>query len=298
MSKWDGIDEFIAVASASSFTKAARAIGMSPTHVSRAVGQLEQRLQTLLFNRTTRMVSLTDAGRVFFDHCQRIAAERDEAVALITDRGEPQGNLKVTCSTSMGVRYVAPIVRRLAVEHPKLNVEIELTNRVVDLVAEGFDLAVRTGEILDGRLTSRMVATRRFYTCASPDYLARNGRPETVEDLALHDCIAGTNANWHYRISGQEVHHKPAGRFRCNSGQAVVEACIAGLGICQLPEFYVLPHLKHGMVALLLEDFRPEDEPISAVYARRQHLLPKIQVAIDALMLELGPKMSANIPLE
>ena len=124
MSGWDGIEEFVAVASARSFSKAARAIGMSPTHVSRAIGQLEQRLQTLLFNRTTRMVSLTDAGRVFFEHCQRIAAERDEAIALITEQGEPQGELKVTCSTTMGVRYVVPIIRQLAIKHSRLKVSV------------------------------------------------------------------------------------------------------------------------------------------------------------------------------
>jgi DNA-binding transcriptional LysR family regulator len=294
MSNWDGIDEFIAVAAASSFSNAARAVGMSPTHVSRAINQLEQRLQVLLFHRTTRRVSLTDAGRVFFEHCQRIALERDEAIALVAEQGEPQGELRISCSTTMGERFVAPIMRRLANEHRKLGVSIELSNRLVDLVGEGFDLAVRTGEVTDGRLLATWVASRRFFTCASPDYLARSGEPATIADLSRHECIVGTSSMWHYRMEGTSMMHRPQGRFRCNSGQAVIEACVGGLGICQLPDFYVLPYLQHGMVTLLLEDCRPEDQPIWAVYPRRRHLLPKIREAIDALRLDLGPAMNAN----
>jgi DNA-binding transcriptional LysR family regulator len=294
MSEWDGIDEFVAVATTNSFTKAARAIGMSPTHMSRSIGELERRVQTLLFNRTTRTVSLTDAGRVFFEHCQRLVSERDEAIALIGEQGEPQGELKVSCSTSMGERFVAPIIRRLAIQHPKLSVSIDLSNGIVDLVGDGFDLAIRTGEIKDGRLLGTLVAERRFYTCASPDYLSRRGQPQTVQDLSAHECIRGTNSSWHYLVAGEDVHHRPDGRFRCNSGQAVIEACVAGLGICQLPEFYVLPFLRHGMVSLILEDCRPKDEPIWAVYPRRRHLMPKIHAAIAALKLELGPTMHTD----
>jgi DNA-binding transcriptional LysR family regulator len=298
MSEWDGIDEFVAVATTSSFTKAARAIGKSPTHVSRSIGELERRVQNPLFNRTTRTVSLTDAGRVFFEHCQRLVLERDEAIALIGEQGEPQGELKISCSTTMGERFVAPIIRRLAVQHTKLNVSIELSNNLVDLVGDGFDLAIRTGELKDGRLLGTLVAERRFYTCAAPDYLARQGEPKTVQDLMEHQCIRGTSASWHYLVAGKDAHHRPSGRFRCNSGQAVIEACVAGLGICQLPEFYVLPYLRHGMVKLLLEDVRPKDEPIWAVYPRRRHLLPKIHAAIDALKLELGPTLHTDHRIE
>ncbi|SER31450.1 transcriptional regulator, LysR family [Sphingobium sp. YR768] len=294
MSDWDGIDEFVAVATTNSFTKAARAIGMSPTHVSRSIGELERRVQAPLFNRTTRTVSLTDAGRVFFEHCQRLVLERDEAIALIGEQGEPQGELRISCSTTMGERFVAPIIRRLTMQHPKLNVSIELSNNLVDLVGDGFDLAIRTGELKDGRLLGTLVAERRFYTCAAPDYLARQGEPKTVQDLSDHQCIKGTSTSWHYLVGGKDIHHRPSGRYRCNSGQAVIEACVAGLGICQLLEFYVLPYLRHGMVKLLLEDIRPKDEPIWAVYPRRRHLLPKIHAALEALKLELGPTLHTD----
>jgi DNA-binding transcriptional LysR family regulator len=296
MSKWDGIDEFLAVAAANSFTKAAHAIGMSPTHVSRAIGQLEERLQTVLFHRTTRKVSLTDAGRVFFEHCQRIAEERDEAIALISEQGEPQGELKVTCSSALGERFVAPILRRFAASHPRVRIHIELTNRMVDLVSEGFDLAIRTGTIADPRLLGTWVASRRLHTCAAPDYLKRFGCPTTIEELQAHECIVGTGSTWHYEVEGREVAHRPSGRFRCNSGQAVIEACVSGFGLCQLPEFYVLPYLQHGMVDLVLEDVRPKDEPIWAVYPRRRHLMPKIRNVLEILKLELGPAMNVRTP--
>lgn len=291
MSDWDGIDEFIAVATTSSFTRAAKAIGMSPTHVSRAIIALEQRVQAQLFHRTTRTVRLTDTGRVFFERCERIAQERDEAIALIGEQGEPQGELRVTCSTAMGERFVAPIIRRFAMPHPKLNVTIDLSNRVVDLVAEGYDLGIRTGTVADPRLIAVRVASRTLHTCAAPSYLARAGKPKVVADLEKHECIAGTNTTWHFGDGAKSLVHQPKGRFRCNSGQAVIEACVSGLGICQLPDFYIPPYLKHGMVERVLEHFQPEDEPIWAVYPQRRHLLPKIQGVVDCLQHELAAAM-------
>lgn len=295
MSSWDGIDEFMSVAKTGSFTRGAQTLGVSTTHVSRSVMALEQRLEAQLFHRTTRNVRLTDTGRVFFERCERIAQERDEAIALISDRNEPQGELRVTCSTAMGERFVAPIIRRFAMQYPRLTVSIELSNRVIDLVGEGFDLAVRTGLVTDPRLIATRVASRTLYTCAAPSYLAAAGRPECVEALAEHECIAGTAATWHFKQEDREVIHRPKGRFRCNSGHAVIEACIAGLGICQLPDFYILPYLKHGMVELLLEEAQPEDEPIWAVYPQRRHLLPKVQQAVEWLKRELGRAMNKPI---
>lgn len=292
MSNWAGIDEFIAVATTNSFTRAAKAIGMSPTHVSRSIIALEQRVQAQLFHRTTRTVRLTDTGQVFFERCERMAQERDEAIALIGEQNAPQGDLRVTCSTSMGERFVAPIIRRLAMHHPKLNVTIDLSNRVVDLVGEGYDLAIRTGHVSDPRLLAVQVASRTLYTCAAPSYLARVGKPLKVDDLGSHECIGGTSAEWHFRVDGAETTHRPKGRFRCNSGHAVIEACISGLGICQLPAFYILPHLKHGMVERILEDCQPDNEPIWAVYPRRRHLLPKIRDVVRALEHELAATMS------
>ncbi len=292
MSNWDGIDEFMAVATTSSFTRAAALVGMSPTHVSRSIIALERRVQARLFHRTTRTVRLTDTGQTFFERCERMAQERDEAIALIGEQGEPQGQLRVTCSTAMGERFVAPIIRRFAMHHPKLNVIIDLSNRVVDLVAEDYDLAIRTGHISDPRLIATQVASRTLYTCAAPSYLAHAGTPTQVADLQSHECITGSSSTWHFMAEGNEHLHHPKGRFRCNSGHAVVEACISGLGICQLPDFYILPPLKHGMVEILLDEFQPPDEPIWAVYPRRCHLIPKVQSVVECLRHELNAALS------
>jgi DNA-binding transcriptional LysR family regulator len=291
-SRWDGIDEFLAVAHAGSFTRAAQHIGMSATHVSRAIMALEQRLETQLFHRTTRTVRITDTGRAFLDRCERIVQERDEAFALVNEKLEPQGELRVTCSTTMGERFVAPILRRFAMQFPRLKLTVELTNRVIDLVAEDFDLAIRTGQTTDPRLVATRVASRTVFTCAAPDYLARHKRPDSIEQLSTHECIIGTSSIWHFEREGSEVVYSPVGRFRCNSGHAVIEACVSGLGICQLPDFYILPYLKHGMLELILDRFQPSDEPIWAVYPQRRHLLPKVQQAVEALRHDLAPMMN------
>lgn len=288
MSDWAGIDEFVAVAQSGSFGGGARVLGVSPTHVSRSIMALERRVQALLFHRTTRTVRLTDTGRVFLEHCERIIRERDEAIALINEQGEPHGDLRVTCSTAMGERFIAPILRDMAMLYPRLNISINLSNRVVDLIAEGFDLAIRTGNLADSRLIATRVASRTLYTCASPAYLAEAPPLRTVQDLAQHNCLEGISSTWRFRVDGKDFVHRPKGRFRCNSGYAVMEACLAGMGVCQLPEFYVLPHLDSGKVSVVLSNYQTDDEPIWAVYPQHRHLLPKIRLVIERLRQELG----------
>ena len=287
MSKWAGIDEFVAVATAGSFSAGAEAFGASTTHMSRAIARLEARVQAQLFHRTTRVVKLTDTGKTFLQHCERIIQERDEAIGLISESGAPQGDLRVTCSSALGERFVAPIVRRYALQHPRLSVGIVLSNWVVDLVAEGFDLAIRTGALTDSRLIGRRIASRTLYTCASPAYLERRPAPRVVADLAQHECLVGTSSTWQFKTAAGEEIFRPKGRFRCNSGSAIVEAALVGMGICQLPEFYVLPYLADGRLQPLLEPYRPDDQPIWAVYPQRRHLLPKVAALVDRLRTEL-----------
>lgn len=292
MSRWDGIEEFLAVASGLSFTRGAEALGCSTTQVSRAIKALEAKLQAALFHRTTRIVRLTDTGQAFLLHCERIAQDTDESIALVAEEGEPQGELRVSCSTALGERFIAPILLRFALDHPRLRVRIDLTNRVVDLLGEGFDLAIRTGQLPDSRLLATRVASRAFSTCASPSYLASVGRPASVMDLENHECLVGSINTWRFDRRGHETHFRPRGRFRCNSGHAILEACRAGLGICQLPDFYVAPLVERGELELVLEDVRPKEEPIWAVYPQHRHLMPKVRSAIDRLKDELEPSMA------
>ena len=293
MGAWDGIEEFVAVANTGSFVSGARALGVSAAHISRSIARMEARVQAQLFIRTTRSIRLTATGQTLLEHCRRIIIERDEAFAMVGEGREPQGELRVTCSAAMGERFLAPILRRFCERHPQISVSIEFSNRVIDLVGEGFDLAVRTGSLADSRLIGTRIASRTHYTCASPDYLDRRGTPEHVSELGDHECLAGTASAWHFRASDDELFHRPRGRWRCNSGTAVVDAALAGMGICQLPEFYLLPHIRSGTLRPILADYQPLAEPIWAVYPQQRHLLPKISRLVDALRHELPLAMES-----
>ncbi|MGY3581751.1 DNA-binding transcriptional LysR family regulator [Bradyrhizobium sp. USDA 4341] len=293
MAGWDGIDEFEAVATTGSFARAAAALGVSSSYMSRAIAQLEHRIQAQLFIRTTRTVTLTDRGRVFLDHCHRLIAERDEALALVSKNSDPVGDLRLTCPNIMGERFIVPITLAFCEQYPKVSIGIEVTNRVVDLVAEGFDLGVRTGLLENSRLIGTRIGSRRFVTCAAPAYLERAGRPRNLQELETHHCVIGIASAWHFRISAGDHSFRPKGRWRCNSGDAVVDAALAGLGICHLPEFYVRHHIRAGRLETILQPFCRDDEPIWAVYPQQRHPLPKVRILIDHLRQKLGPAMLA-----
>ncbi len=284
---WDGIEEFVIVARSGSYTAGAKVFGASVTHMSRAVSRLEAKLQVQLFNRTTRTLSLTEAGRVFCDQCQRLVEEREEAIAAVSAEDEPRGSLRLTCSYALGEQFVAPLVREFAQGYPALNVTIDLDNDVVDIVSRGYDLAVRTGHLEDSRLIATRVAQRELVTVASRDYLSLNGRPIDIADLKAHHCLVGSTSQWHFR-RGQIF--RPEGRWHCNSGTSVLDACLAGMGICQLPAFYLGDHIAAGRLQPVLEPEQPEDEPIWAIYPTRRHLSPKVSQLVT-LLRERMPAM-------
>ena len=287
---WDGIEEFVAVARAGSFTAGARAFEASVTHMSRAVARLEARLDTQLFNRTTRSLHLTETGRIFFEQCQRLVDEREEAIAAVSAQSEPRGPIRLTCSYALGEKFVAPLVREFAQAFPALDVTIDLDNDVVDIVGRGYDLAVRTGHLEDSRLIATRVAQRELITVASRDYLSLHGRPESIAELERHDCLVGSSAQWHFR-RGQVF--RPRGRWHCNSGTSVLDACLAGMGVCQLPAFYVGDHLAAGRLQRVLEAEKPEDEPIWAIYPTRRHLSPKVSQLVALLRERLQPMLDS-----
>lgn len=284
MSRWDGIDEFVAVAEAESFSRAAARLNLSTSGVSREVARLEDRLQTRLLYRTTRKVSLTDAGRLFLARCRVLIQERDEAMRLVgEDEGELKGQLRMTCSSAYGERYVVPAVNAFALAHPRLSLHIELDDTVRDLVADGFDLAIRFGKLGDSRLIARRLASRTRRLCAAPAYLETAGAPTSLADIGRHACVVGASEIWSFRQDGQETTIRSRGRWRCNSGQAVLDAAIAGLGLCQLPNFYVDGPIREGRLVALLEDHRPEDEGVWAVYPHLRHLPSKVRLLVEHL---------------
>jgi len=287
MDGWDGIDEFVAVARTGSFVEGAAALGVSRTHISRAVARLEDRLKARLLHRTTRTVTLSPTGRIFLDHCTRLIQERDEALALVREQGEPRGVLRVTCSIALGERFIASLARRFAVQHPQLRLFLDLSNRVVDLLGEGYDLAIRTGDMTSSNLIATRIASRQFHTCATPAYLERSGCPETIKDLDRHACLVGSSAAWHFTDKGEVVMYRPDPVWSCNNGEAVLDAVLENMGICQLPDFYLSDALDRGLLRPVLQPYLSPAEPVWAVYPDKRHLSPKVRRFVALLKSEL-----------
>lgn len=203
--RWEGIDEFVAVAECSQFTAAAERLGVSSSHISRQIVRLEERLQTRLLYRSTRRVTLTEAGQTFLQHCQRLQDGREEALRAVGDlTSEPKGMLRMTCAVAYGERFIVPLVTRFMGHYPQLRIDIELTNRQLDLVHEGLDLAIRLGRLQDSRLVATRLAPRRMYLCASPSYLERYGRPHSLSELSRHNCLIGSSDLWQLEQNGRE----------------------------------------------------------------------------------------------
>lgn len=291
MNRWEGLDEFVAVAECGQFTAAAERLGLSSSQVSRQIARLEERLHTRLFYRTTRKVALTEAGHTFLQHCQRLQDAREEALNAIGDLGsEPKGLLRMTCAVAYGERFIVPLVNAFAVRNPRLSVDIELSNRTLDLVQDGFDIAIRLGRLPDSRMLATRLAPRRMYLCASPDYLQRYGRPHSLSELARHNCLIGSSDVWTFQLDGREASQRIQGNWRCNSGQAVLDAALAGLGLCQLPDYYVLEHLRSGALISLLDNHQPPNTAVWALYPQQRHLSPKVRQLIDALRYGLAQR--------
>lgn len=247
MNRWEGLDEFVAVAECGQFTAAAERLCLSSSQVSRQIARLEERLQTRLFYRSTRRVALTEAGQTFLQHCQRLQDAREEALRAVGDLGsEPKGLLRMTCAVAYGERFIVPLVTDFMSRHPQLRVDIELSNRTLDLLHEGLDLAIRLGRLQESRLVATRLAPRQMYLCAAPGYLQRYGRPHSLSELARHNCLVGSSEVWNFQLNGRESALRVQGNWRCNSGQAVLDAALRGLGLCQLPDYYVLEHLRSG----------------------------------------------------
>ncbi|MBF7141688.1 MULTISPECIES: LysR substrate-binding domain-containing protein [Pseudomonas] len=287
--RWEGMDEFVAVAELGQFNAAAVQLGVSSSHISRQVSQLEERLQTRLFYRSTRRVSLTEAGHTFLQHCQRLQDGREEALRAVQDLGSsPKGLLRMTCAVAYGERFVVPLVTDFQARHPQLQVDIELTNRPLDLLDEGLDLAIRLGRLQDSRLVASRLAPRRMYLCAAPAYLEQYGRPHSLSELSRHNCLIGSTDQWLLLQDTREITVRVEGNWRCNSGQAVLDAALKGLGLCQLPDYYVQEHLRSGALVALLEAHQPPNTAVWALYPQQRHLSPKVRGLIEHLREGLG----------
>lgn len=286
---WDGISEFIAVYETTSFTMAAKQLHCSTAHVSRCISLLENRLGTKLFYRTTRKVSPTDAATIYYQHCRQIADALKEAEQALNDlQSSPKGILNITAPVAFGESHIAPLLNDFIQQYPDLELRCQLTNQALDLVADGYDLAIRIGRLSNSSMMARKLSSRRLYLCASPDYLQRHGEPHTLSELPSHDCLQGTLDHWRFKYNGQERNVRIHGRIRYNSGHALLDAALKGLGIAQLPDYYAENALQQGTLIRLLTPFQCEDEGIWAIYPQNRLLSPKVRLLIDFLAEKLN----------
>jgi DNA-binding transcriptional LysR family regulator len=288
MFNWEGVSEFVAVAETASFTAAAKRLGISTTQVSRQVSMLETRLSTKLFYRTTRKVSVTEVGNIYYQHCRQVLDGLEEAERAISDlQSKPAGKLHITAPVTYGERSIAPLVNDFMVKYPELEVRLFLTNKLVNLVEEGFDLAIRLGHLDNSSMMAKRLATRTQYVCASPKYLNKYGVPHSISELDHHNCLKGTLDFWHFQENKKAHNIRVKGNMSCNSGPVLVDAALKGIGIVQLPDYYVLPYIEQGRLRPLLEHNRAPDEGIWALYPNNRHLSPKIRMLIDYLKAQL-----------
>ena len=288
MARWDGIDEFIAVGEEGSFTAAARILGLSVAHISRHVTALEQRLNTQLLTRTTRKVVLTKEGEFFLHQIKHLQHAMDDATqGLASHQTTPKGKIKLTAPVMFGETFIMPIVHNFMHDHPDVEVIANLSNEQEDLLEGGFDLAIRLGHLKDSSLKARRLSDRRFIMCASPAYLRRFGEPHTLGELHNHQCLVGNSSYWRVNENEREKHIKIAGRLHCNSGWALVDGAKKGLGIVQLPDYYIDNELNSGELVPILTSYQPKQEGVWGVYPPRQFVATNVRVLLDYLVAGL-----------
>jgi len=289
---------FSKVVAAGSLSAAARELGVSPAVVSRTLAALESRLGVRLVNRTTRSLHLTDEGASYYETSQRILAEIDEADAAVTShRVEPQGVLRVALPASFGHQHIAPLVPRFAERYPKVELALSLSDRSINLIEEGFDLAVRIAELKDSSLAARKLAPNRRVVCASPAYLRAHGEPKTPQDLAKHNCLVaswehGFAMTWEYKSpTGKRGTVRVTGRYACDNWEVLRDWAVAGLGVALKSTWDVRRQLEEGSLVPLLSGYDfGTDVGIYAVYPHRRHLPAKTRAFIDFLAESFGPE--------
>ena len=289
---------FARVVAAGSFSAAAKDLGVSTAVVSRRVAALESRLGVRLLHRTTRRVALTDEGAHFHESVLRILRDIEEAEAEASaGSAEPRGVLKVSMPASFGHRHIAPLVPKFARRFPKVELALQLSDQPVDIVKEGFDLAIRIAELTDSSLAARKLAPNRRVICASPEYLKRHGAPRTPADLEHHNCLVPSwehdfTSTWDYaEPSGKRGEVRVRGQYACDNWEVLRDWALAGLGIALKSTWDVRDHLEDGSLVPVLREYTfGSDVAIYAVYPHRRHLPAKTRVFIDFLADSFGPE--------
>jgi len=289
MDRFKQIETFVAVAAKGSLTAAAALEGVAPAVIGRRIDALEARLSVRLMHRTTRRLTLTPEGQAFLEDCQRVLAELHGAEAAVSQGGaRASGHLRVTAPAGFGRRHVAPLVPGFLALHPELRISLNLADRVIDLVNEGFDCAVRVGDLPDSSLVSQRLADNRRLVVGSPDYLRRAGTPQHPRELLQHECLmlsseASQTRGWAFRIDGQAFFHRHGGRLDCSDGQVLHDWCLRGLGLAWRSHWEVAADLQAGRLLSVLDAFAAPPNGIYAVTPERLLQPLRVRLWIDHL---------------
>jgi DNA-binding transcriptional LysR family regulator len=296
MDRFDNMRVFAKVVESGSFTGGAARLGISASMVSQHVKELEERLAARLLNRTTRKVSLTETGRAYYERCTRLLADLEEIEQAVSDmHAAPRGELRINATPSFGILQLAPAIADFTARFPGISVELMLSERLVDLIAEGFDVAVRVEEPPDSSLIARQLAPCRMVICGAPSYFERHGMPRTPSDLRDHNCltVAGNVLSyyrtWHLTAAdGTALNISPMGNLRSNSGAVLIVAAFAGHGLVYLPTYFVGEALQSGRLVTVLDDYTAPPLTLRALYPHNRHLSAKVRAFVDFLVARFG----------
>ena len=290
MDHFAAMEAYVRVVEAGGLSAAGRALGLAPSSVSRRIAELEDSLGVTLLHRTTRKLSLTEAGEIYFERARDIVRSVEEAnLAISAGRGDPSGTLRLTAPASIASRHIAPAVSAFQTQHPGLRVAMGVTDRMVDIVEEGLDVAIRIGRLEDSSLIARKVGIARRMLCASPAYLERAGRPEHPEQLSEHACLTlrthpGSNP-WRFADGDSSIYVRASGPFFSDDGETLVSAACAGLGVVLMPEWLVGSAVSTGRLVEVLPEYAPDPArtPLYGVYAPATYTPPKVRAFVDFL---------------
>ncbi|HVL77418.1 MAG TPA: LysR family transcriptional regulator [Noviherbaspirillum sp.] len=289
---------FAKVVETHSFSAAALALGTSKSVVSKQVSALEAALGVRLLNRTTRRMSLTEVGAAYYEHCARIAREIEAAAQTVSQlQAEPRGVLRLTSPVIFASLHLAPALHSFMQRHEHVEVELNAVDRVVDIIEEGYDLAIRITGNPPQNMVARKISDVRWATCAAPSYIARHGAPAIPQDLLRHACLtyegipALRGGDWRYRVAGRELSVRVGGRVRVNNSEVLLQMALDGAGIVLFPTYIVGPHLQSGrLVEVLRDSVANPDMALVATYPPNRYMQPKVRAFIDHLLAHFGPQ--------
>ncbi|QUM85943.1 LysR family transcriptional regulator [Moritella sp. 28] len=290
---FSAIPVFVAVVEKGSFSSAAEKLGMTKSGVSKRISVLEDSLGVRLFNRTTRSITLTEAGERFSDYARNSVVIANEGFATLHNlQNTPKGTLKINAPMTFTRLHIVPYIKEFLDSYPDVKVILSMDDRIVSIVEGGYDLGIRIGELEDSSLIAKKLADCKSVLCASPQYTSKHGIPSKPEDLSNHNCIyyslfqAGTE--WTFYKDSKKLKIEPKGNFIVNNSDAILEALLNGLGICQMPTFIVAEHLKSNKLISIMDEYTLPKHAIYAVYPERKHLPEKVRVFIEFMHNKLG----------